>query len=92
LPPLFTSLELRPPDPGAIEELWRTVWSYMLSPFRAVAPEGMAELMLALAVASVVGLLLRLYGLRRAVYLSLLGLWALLLFSLVLYRLGLRGA
>jgi len=91
LPPLFTSLELRPPDPEVVAGLWRTVWGYLVAPFRAVAPEGMAELMLALAIASVVALLLRLYGLRRAVYLSLLGLWALLLFSLVLYRLGLRG-
>jgi len=88
LPPLLTSLELRPPDPEVVASFWRVVWSYVLAPFRAVAPEGMAELMFVLAVASIIALLLRLYGLRRAVYVVLLGLWTLLLFSLALYRLG----
>jgi len=86
--PLPSSLDLRPPDPETVASLWRVVWYYLLAPFRVVAPEGMAELMFVLAVASIIALLLRLYGLRRAVYLSLLGLWAILLFSLVLYRLG----
>ena len=86
--PLPNLLDLRPPDPETVASLWRAVWHYLLSPFRVVAPEGMAELMFVLAVASVVALLLRLYGLRRAVYVVLLGLWTLLLFSLVLYRLG----
>ena len=84
MPPLFTSLELRPPDPEAVAGLWRAVWSYLMAPFRTVAPEGIAELMALAAVASLVALLVRPYGLRRVVYLSLLALWVLLLFSLVL--------
>jgi len=89
LPPLFTSLELRPPNPEAVAGLWRAVWCYLVAPFRAVAPEGIAELMLVLVAASAVALLVRPYGLRRLTYLFLLALWALLLFSLVLYWLGL---
>jgi len=89
LPPLFTSLELRPPEPEVVSGVWRALWEHVVGPFRTVAPEGMAELMLVLAVASLVALLVRPYGLRRLVYLSLLAIWALLLFSLVLYWFGL---
>jgi len=64
------------------------MWCYLVAPFRAVAPEGIAELMVLAAVASLVAILARPYGLRRVIYVSLLALWILLLFSLVLYWLG----
>jgi predicted neutral ceramidase superfamily lipid hydrolase len=80
---------LRPPNPEVVAGLWRAVWGYALSPFRAVAPEGIAELMLVATLLTAVALLCRYYVLRRLVYVALVALWAFLLFSLVLYYLGL---
>jgi hypothetical protein len=80
---------LRPPNPEVVAGLWRAVWGYALSPFRAVAPEGIAELMLVATLLTAVALLCRYYALRRLVYVALVALWAFLLFSLVLYYLGL---
>jgi hypothetical protein len=79
---------LKPPDPEVVAGLWRAVWGYALSPFRAVAPEGIAELMLVVTLLTAVALLCRYYALRRLVYMVLVALWAFLLFSLVLYLLG----
>ena len=79
---------LRPPNPEVVAGLWRAVWGYMLTPFRAAAPEGIAELMLVATLLTAVALLCRYYALRRLAYVALVALWAFLLFSLILYRLG----
>ena len=61
------------------------MWGYLLAPFRSVAPEGIAEMVLMVTLLTAVAFLSRYYGLRRLVYIALLAIWALLLFSLVLY-------
>jgi len=82
------TFELNYPDPEAVVGLWRLAWRYLTAPYRVVAPDGIAELMLVATVATLAAVLSRYYGLRRYVLLAALALWAFLCLSLILYWLG----